>query len=694
MSLLFTHPLLLAALAGLGVPVLIHLLLKQKSPRLRFSTVRFFHKQEPQASAKRRLRKLLLLLLRLLVFALLVLAFARPYLPWPSTRSPNARRRQVILVLDRSASLQARDGAGSRWLQAKQVAAEILAGLGESDRAALVICGTPSRVAAGLGSPSVVAQLVAELTPGFGSSELAAGLREATRVAATGESAAETSIAVISDFQKSSSLNLDGVSLPARVEVKLHPTGDRFAPNVAVADLQLERTGAAVPQVTLVNYGDDPLNAAAVELAVDGKSIPVSALRLAPGEATNLPLTLPSLPPGWHAVEARIAGRDALSLDDVRHGALLVPERTRVWLVEGRPGRRSFEEQTFFLSAALDPAFGTTNASVSRFSLEKIRPDELARRIVTPATHQRPEVILLPAQSALDPNLSRPLGEWVRGGGGLLLWVGEETNPNRFNLDFAGLAPVVLRTPESTPEIAGWHLGEVEKTNPFFAPFRRSDENRLALAGFTRRYAVTPGSDVRIEARFADGSPFLVSRPVGRGQVLLANTTADTAWSDWPKRKSFVPWLHQTVLCLAGHEGHGSDGATAPVDDWDLGLAAAHTTFQLTSPNGGSVAVVTDAQGRLKWEPEQPGIYRIRDAAGREVRWVAVNVPAPESELTAVKPGDIQRQLARAEAGGDDLVGGGLFKDSRNQRELWRVVLSCALGLLLVETVFATRSYP
>ena len=111
---------------------MIHLLVKQKSPRLRFSTVRFFQKQEPQASAKRRLRNLLLLLLRLLVFALLVLAFARPYLPWAAGATPPARRQQVILVLDRSASLQANDGRGIRWVQAKKVARDLLASLRDS----------------------------------------------------------------------------------------------------------------------------------------------------------------------------------------------------------------------------------------------------------------------------------------------------------------------------------------------------------------------------------------------------------------------------------------------------------------------------------------------------------------------------------------------------------------------------------
>jgi hypothetical protein len=82
MPFLFTNAIFLSALAGLAIPVVLHLLLKRKSPRLRFSTVRFFARQDEQATSKRKLRNLFLLSVRLLLFALLVLAFARPYLPF------------------------------------------------------------------------------------------------------------------------------------------------------------------------------------------------------------------------------------------------------------------------------------------------------------------------------------------------------------------------------------------------------------------------------------------------------------------------------------------------------------------------------------------------------------------------------------------------------------------------------------
>src|SRR5262245_20119335 len=126
MPFLFTNAFFLAALAALGIPVLIHLLLRRKLQRLRFSTTRFFVRQEEQASARRKLRNLLLLAVRLLILALIVLAFARPYLPLSSAAADARARRQVVLVIDASASMQATDTGGPRWAKALQSARDLL----------------------------------------------------------------------------------------------------------------------------------------------------------------------------------------------------------------------------------------------------------------------------------------------------------------------------------------------------------------------------------------------------------------------------------------------------------------------------------------------------------------------------------------------------------------------------------------
>ena len=96
--LLFTNGAMLAGLAALAIPVVIHLLLRRRRQRLRFSTLRFFERQDEQSSQRRKLRNLLLLTIRLLLLTILVLAFARPFLPRGASADADRQPRQIVFV--------------------------------------------------------------------------------------------------------------------------------------------------------------------------------------------------------------------------------------------------------------------------------------------------------------------------------------------------------------------------------------------------------------------------------------------------------------------------------------------------------------------------------------------------------------------------------------------------------------------
>src|SRR4051794_23056076 len=74
----FIHGYLLGGLILAGVPVLLHLLMRQKPRRLSFPAFRFLRAKQRANQRKIRLQHLLLLLLRMAVVAALCLALARP----------------------------------------------------------------------------------------------------------------------------------------------------------------------------------------------------------------------------------------------------------------------------------------------------------------------------------------------------------------------------------------------------------------------------------------------------------------------------------------------------------------------------------------------------------------------------------------------------------------------------------------
>ena len=210
MPFLFTHAFLLSALAGLGIPVLLHLLLKQRNPRMRVSTLRFFEVRDTRSSSRRKLRNWLLLLLRLLVFALIVLAFARPYLPdgWRGKTQP--KRRDVVIIIDPSLSIRSIDSGKPRWPAVLDEARQILAGLADNDRAALIGMGGKAEVLSGFAPSAVIRNTLDALKPGSTSGDLGEALREASALVSTLDAPGTGSIIVISDLVVSFAVRVGG----------------------------------------------------------------------------------------------------------------------------------------------------------------------------------------------------------------------------------------------------------------------------------------------------------------------------------------------------------------------------------------------------------------------------------------------------------------------------------------------------
>src|SRR3954471_16393839 len=105
MSLL--NPFLLFGSLALSIPVLIHLVRREKSEIVPFSSLMFLLKVPKRAIRQQKIKNLLLMALRLLIIALLVGAFARPYMTQPATPVANATsNRGIVMMLDNSYSMQ------------------------------------------------------------------------------------------------------------------------------------------------------------------------------------------------------------------------------------------------------------------------------------------------------------------------------------------------------------------------------------------------------------------------------------------------------------------------------------------------------------------------------------------------------------------------------------------------------------
>ena len=97
------------ALPLAGLPVLLHLLFRHKSPIIPFSTLRFVKMSVQQTAARRRIRKWLLLTCRALLIALLIWAIAQPAKRLAGSLIGNGRSVAAAIVIDTSYSMLLQD---------------------------------------------------------------------------------------------------------------------------------------------------------------------------------------------------------------------------------------------------------------------------------------------------------------------------------------------------------------------------------------------------------------------------------------------------------------------------------------------------------------------------------------------------------------------------------------------------------
>src|SRR6185437_3007556 len=139
----FIHGYLLAGLLLVGVPVLLHLIMRQKPRHVSFPAFRFLRQRHLINRRKLRLQHLLLLLLRMGVIAALCLALARPRVAADRVAALFSSERPVaaVLIFDTSASMEYSAAGRARLEEAKQRARELLDEMDAGSQIALLDSG-------------------------------------------------------------------------------------------------------------------------------------------------------------------------------------------------------------------------------------------------------------------------------------------------------------------------------------------------------------------------------------------------------------------------------------------------------------------------------------------------------------------------------------------------------------------------
>ena len=693
----FLAPLFFAALLTFAVPVIIHLTQRERKRVIEFPSLMFLERIPYQSVRRRRIRDWPLLVMRLAAIALIVLAFARPFMKRSqAVMASSLGPREVVVLLDHSYSM----GFGDRWDRARAAARRTLQSLGRSDHATLILFGTGAelqvRASADLGR---VLAAVDSATLSQEATRYAPGLKLAQRVLSESH-LANREVVMISDFQRNGWVRDDSLRLPQGTVFTPISITDQQPANIAVSSVLPQRSifsGQERITVTagIINRGPAPASNLKVELDIDGRALETQPVTIPPGSSSSVTFQPFTLARPFTRGTVKI-GDDKLKLDNAFNFVVSPAQRLPVLILEAP---RASRETSLYLQRAL--GIGTAPA----FQVDLREADN-----VSSSDLDRHRVVILNDIAALSS--SDALKHYVSQGGGLLVVLGDHAVWGTDSNDVLPGVPGDIVDRQGR----GGALAELDYSHPIFELFKAPRSGNLSSARFFRYRAIAmktsspgrataaavpakPGAQPpaeRVLARFDDGAIAMAERRIGSGNVVIWSSTLDNYWNDLALKPVYLPFVHQVMRYLATYEEPATWFTVGQV--MDPGHLLQSAGFGLQAGTG--AMILTPAGKRIEQsgtptpvQLDQTGFYEVHGRNQQGVVTIASNPDTVESDLTTLDTQELKAAIAGGAgvntASGEETVV--TPEDQERRQNFWWYLLMTGIALLGLETFISNR---
>jgi hypothetical protein len=302
----FLAPIALAGLAFVPLVVAFYLLKLRRDERVVPSTLLWQRLvADVEANAPwQRLRRSLLLLLQLLLVAILALLAARPFLERPAGFA-----RDLVVVIDASASMAASDVTPSRMSEARARAIEALRDLPAGGHVSVIAAGRTARVVANSTTDlGHVRAAIESIGPEPAPGDMADALRLASALAAR---AGDAEVLVVTDGAISPPPTTR-VAAPVRTI-----TVGRQRHNQAIVALAVRTAASSVTRSVFVSVANLDIETVSrrIELYGDGRLLEARDIVIDP--VARADVGIDDLPRDIGIVEARLTGPDGAPADQL-----------------------------------------------------------------------------------------------------------------------------------------------------------------------------------------------------------------------------------------------------------------------------------------------------------------------------------------------------------------------------------------
>ena len=672
--MVFLTPLFLIGLLAALIPVAIHLIRREKPPKVMFSTIRFLKKTSKKLVLFQNLQQIALLLLRAAVIVLLVLAFARPLFNQSVARLLDADPQSAIILLDLSMSMRLQEN----FDQAKAEALAVLDRLSGGDEVGLIAFSGAADVVRELETEGdQIRELIEGFDePGFGRTRYHPNLRLADQMLE--DSRYENrAIYLISDFQE---VGMQGAEeswkLAPGVALYLIDVGSADSENLVLTDVRspeqlLEDSAQQQILARVRSTGLQYLESGEVSLRLNGQMVDRRPVDLANRSEQVVTFAVDFDTEGDYVGEIRVAG-DEFADDNSYYFTVDVLPKINVLLVNGEASDNWFDDEGHWFGLAV------SSTDSSPFSLETIGPAELSA-----AAMRQSDVVALLNVSELTSSQAAALSEYVGNGGSLLIAPGDRVDEKAFNQRLGEISPARLEQAGLLGRDDYLVIADYDRRHPIMRPLG-SDWS----ARFQGHWRLTPSEDANVLMRFDNTEAALVEKNVGEGKVLLFASSLDLEWNNLALQGLFLPFVHEILRHLVRSEV----GKSA----YEIGDSISHEQF--VSDTGVSVL---DADGRsVSFESSNlqratsPGLFTATSVAG-STRY-AVNILPEESNFARVATSTLYDAIVNPDTSplqSREAQTAQLIKELENPQRLWWWILSLVMVMLLVEVLVANRTH-
>lgn len=671
--MVFLTPIFLLGLLAALIPIAIHLIRREKPPKVMFSTIRFLKKTSKKLILFQHLSQILLLLLRSAVIVLLVMAFARPLINQSMARLLDADPQSAVILLDLSMSMRYGDNFG----RAKEEAIVLLDQMSQGDEVALVGFSDSAQILSELNADldSVRSSVNGITEAGFGVTRYLPNLQLADQILE--ESRYENrAIYLVSDFQEADlgTFEDDWKLAPGTAFFGID-VGAEASSNLTLTDVRspeqlLEDSAEEDILVRVRSTGTSYVAQGEVSLIVDGQMVDRAPVDLGDRSEEVITFSTAFESEGVHTGEIRLTGDD-FEDDNSYFFTVEVLPKIRVLTVNGEASDNWFDDEGHWFSLAV------ASAAESPFELETLSPDD-----VTDAALRGNDVVVLLNVGSLDNQQASIIVDYVKNGGALLIAPGDRVNPDLFNVQFQEITPAALEEQETVDDYSV--IADFDRRHPIMRPLETDWSAR-----FERHWRLVPNAEANVVMQFDNSDPALMEREIGEGKVILFASAMDLEWNNLPLQGLFLPFIHETLRHLVQPELKQRAYSIGDTFSVDISDEANLVTAQ--NPRGEEIIF---ANQDYVVEAALPGFMEAN--VDGESMLFAINPDPEESNLSRTPVEDLFDSIINPDTNpikSRETQNAQLASELERSQRIWWWILCLVMGLILVESLIANRTY-